>query len=346
MSIESNVFTRDDRNVNIVNSRSSRYDYDVDRRYVPYYTENRRRESDFETTGSTGYTGRIGPTGSAGRVGLTGPTGPPGTYIDISGDTGPTGEQGNIGEQGCPGCTGAPGDIGPTGERGESFDTTGPSGPTGEDGSIGDTGPTGDEGPIGPTGEDGSNGEKGHTGDEGPIGPTGEDGSNGDTGKDGSTGYTGYTGEKGSTGSNGATGEVGLIGPTGSNGPTGQNGSLTGNVVLTQGPNIVINSQDLNNYNLTDGYSYYIITSSGINLVSITGFMGGINGRLLIIFNDTGVAQTFIAESTNSLVSNRFLLRTGLGVLLNGQTITFLYMVGITINGIPNQNRWVLISII
>jgi len=264
MSIETNVITRDDRGVNVINTRTPRYEfYDVDRRYSRDYYENNNRHHRHEHNREWG---------SSGNTGFTGPTG-------------------------TRGCTGAPGLRGDTG-------------------LMGPTGPPGNS----------SEGEYG-TGPTGPTGPW----------VVGSTGSMGPTGERG---------EDGNIGPTGPQGPTGQNGNLTGNIVLTQGPNIVIGSQDINNYNLTDGYSYYIMKSPDENAVSIGGFMGGINGRLLIIFNDTGVIQTFIQESNNSLVSNRFLLRTPNQVLHNGQTITFLYMVGITINGISNQNRWVLISII
>ena len=272
MSIESNVFTTDNRmnGVNVINSRNSRYEnYDVDRRYVPEYTENYYRRHPYyhlHRDDNFGVTGATGPTGN-------------------------------------PGCTGAPGLHGDTGIMG----------------------------PTGPPGKSCDGYEK-----TGPTGPTGP----------GGTGSTGPTGERGEEGERGEQGENGVMGPTGPEGPTGQNGNLTGNIVLNQGPNIVIGSQDINNYNLTDGYSYYIMKSPDENSVSIGGFMGGINGRLLIIFNDTGVNQTFIQESSNSLVSNRFLLRTPNQVIHDGQTITFLYMAGITINGTPNQNRWVVISLL
>ncbi len=198
---------------------------------------------------------------------------------------------------------------------------------------LGNTGPTGCTGApgIGYTGTMGPTGEKGLDGLQGEMGPTGPPGEGGDA-------YTGPTGPKGSSGE---------IGDTGATGPQGQNGNLTGNVVLNEGPNIMIGTQDINNYNLTDGYSYYKMKSSDDeNSVSICGFMGGINGRLLIVYNDTGVNQTFVQEATTSLVSNRFLLRTPNQVIHDGQTITFLYMTGITINGVSGQNRWVVISLI
>ncbi len=207
---------------------------------------------------------------------------------------------------------------------------------------LGNTGPTGCTGApgIGYTGPMGPTGEKGQAGLHGEMGPTGPPGNGGDA-------YTGPTGPKGSDGNMGPTGEQGILGATGATGPQGQNGNLTGNVILNEGPNIMIGTQDINNYNLTDGYSYYKMKSSDDeNSVSICGFMGGINGRLLIIYNDTGVNQTFVQESTTSLVSNRFLLRTPNQVIHDGQTITFLYMTGITVNGVSGQNRWVVISLI
>jgi len=219
-------------------------------------------------------------------------------------------------------------------------------------GNTGPTGCTGAPGIIGPTGEKGINGLQGEIGPTGPPGEyrdayTGPTGPKGSSGQFGATGATGATGPKGEDGYAGPTGEQGILGATGATGPQGQNGNLTGNVILNEGPNIIIGTQDINNYNLTDGYSYYKMKSSDDeNSVSICGFMGGINGRLLIIYNDTGVNQTFVQESTTSLVSNRFLLRTPNQVIHDGQTITFLYMTGITINGVSGQNRWVVISLI
>jgi hypothetical protein len=221
-------------------------------------------------------------------------------------------------------------------------------------GSTGPTGCTGARGMIGPTGPPGiySEGYTGPSGPAGPIGYTGMPGIPGPTGppgisQEGYTGYTGAPGIAGPTGEKGSSGYTGATGSQGVTGPPGQNGNLTGNVILTEGPNIMIGTQDINNYNLTDGYSYYIMKSSDDeNSVSICGFMGGINGRLLIIYNDTGVNQTFVQEATTSLQSNRFLLRTPNQVIHNGQTITFVYMTGITINGVSGQNRWVVISLI
>lgn len=219
---------------------------------------------------------------------------------------------------------------------------------------LGNTGPTGCTGApgIGYTGTMGPTGEKGQVGLRGEMGPTGPPGEGGDaytgpTGPKGSSGEIGATGLQGIAGSTGPTGSSGQLGATGATGPQGQNGNLTGNVILNEGPNIMIGTQDINNYNLTDGYSYYKMKSSDDeNSVSICGFMGGINGRLLIIYNDTGVNQTFVQEATTSLVSNRFLLRTPNQVIHDGQTITFLYMTGITVNGVSGQNRWVVISLI
>ena len=84
--------------------------------------------------------------------------------------------------------------------------------------------------------------------------------------------------------------------------------------------------------------------TSNESSANITGFMGGINGRLIIIINNSRTNQKFIQESSNSLVSNRFVLGTSNVTIDNGQTILFLYTMNITVGTTPGQNRWVMLS--
>ena len=96
---------------------------------------------------------------------------------------------------------------------------------------------------------------------------------------------------------------------------------------------------------MTDGYSYYILKSPSQLSSTISGFMGGINGRIIYLLNDTETKQSFVEESNNSLLSNRILLSNGntLNIAQN-KTITFIYVTNLIISGVPGQNRWVMLS--
>ena len=214
-------------------------------------------------------------------------------------------------------------------------------GPTGKTGPQGPQGQTGPQGPEGYTGHEGPQGPSGQTGSDGLQGPTGYTGTNGIQGP---TGYTGTNGIQGPTGSNGQEGPIGLQGTTGPQGPTGLNGSLTGNILLTQGPNININTTNTDNYNLMNGYTFYVMESLGSVSSNISGFMGGTSGRMIILINSTDVNQTFLQESTNSLISNRLVIGSPNVVINRNQSIMFLYVNNLVIGSTSGQNRWVMIS--
>ena len=93
-----------------------------------------------------------------------------------------------------------------------------------------------------------------------------------------------------------------------------------------------------------DGFSYYVMKTTNETSADITGFMGGVNGRMIVIINDTLLNQRFIQESVNSLASNRFVLGVSVVTINRNQSITFLYSTNISINGLSGQNRWVMIS--
>lgn len=182
------------------------------------------------------------------------------------------------------------------------------------------------------------------TGPTGQKGQTGEPGPEGQKGQTGELGPTGEQGPQGQPGDQGQTGPPGDQGQTGPQGEQGQNGNLTGNIVVTQGPLINIISNNTDNINLTDGYSYYILKSPSQISSTISGFMGGINGRIIYLLNDTETTQTFVEESTNSLLSNRLRLSNPTINIMQNQTITFIYVTNLIISGIPGQNRWVMLS--
>ena len=93
-----------------------------------------------------------------------------------------------------------------------------------------------------------------------------------------------------------------------------------------------------------DGFSYYVMKTTNETSADITGFMGGVNGRMIVIINDTLLNQRFIQESVNSLASNRLVLGVSVVTINRNQSITFLYSTNISINGLSGQNRWVMIS--
>lgn len=256
----------------------------------------------------------------SGTQGSTGPTGPGYTgYTGYTGSTGYTGQTGPTGFTGPTGYTGATGYTGPTGFTGY----TGPTGPTGHTGYTGHTGETGYTGPTG------------YTGFTGPTGPTGI------TGRTGSTGRTGFTGFTGTTGHTGPVGTTGFTGPYGYTGPTG---SFNGVITFFEGPNIDMDANvsagNLNNY-LLENYSFFklINSSSGYD---ITGFSGGVSGRYIVIINNTTNNQTFQQENVLSLASNRFVLGVASKTIGINQSLTFIYVTGLTVGGNPAQSRWVL----
>lgn len=165
----------------------------------------------------------------------------------------------------------------------------------------------------------------GITGPRGDIGPTGKFGQTGPVG----IGFTGPTGI-GVTGPFGNTGQTGPIGPTGT-----FNGGV---IVLNKGPNINI-SNNVNNYVLDPNYSYFTIVSNSAN--TLTGFTGGVNGRIIYIINTSGFTQTFTHNSTSSSNGNRFVVTNASTNLANNSSITFMYTTGLA--GITT-GRWVCIA--
>ncbi len=100
-------------------------------------------------------------------------------------------------------------------------------------------------------------------------------------------------------------------------------------------------SSTLNNYLLQDFSFFKMVNASrGYN---ITGFAGGISGKLIVIINTTGSNQTFQQEDGDSDASNRFVLGVSNKTIGINQSITFIYVTNLTI-GTSGQSRWVLQS--
>ena len=211
---------------------------------------------------------------------------------------------------------------------------------------IGQRGPIGPTGIPGPTGATGQIGHTGHTGNTGPKGDTVTNGATGPTGRTGPIGRTGPTGPRGQTGPTGGfTGITGITGPTGILGPTGPSAGSAGAVIFAEGPNIDMfanlnPSPNLNNYLLGDFSFYKLINGpSGYN---VTGFAGGVSGKFIVIINNTTSNQTFQQENAGSSASNRFVLGVANKTIGINQSVTLIYVTGLTVGGTPSQSRWVL----
>jgi len=159
----------------------------------------------------------------------------------------------------------------------------------------------------------------------------------------GPTGFTGSMGPIGDTGPQGPTGQAGTTGITGPAGSTGPDGTYSGSLVFNQST-IMLTTTQTDNYVLSPGYSFFIITTNTPNLISnISGFTSGENGTHIIVVNATTRPQLFQHE-TASISSNRLWLGgSNQSISVNG-SISFIYVTGLTVNGIPGQSRWVKIA--
>ncbi len=326
-------------------------------------------------TGATGNNGTIGATGANGVTGANGTTGATGVGVTgATGNNGATGATGTNGVTGANGTTGVTG-VGVTGATGNNG-ATGATGTNGVTGANGTTGATG-VGVTGVTGNNGTTGATGIgiTGATGAQGITGNTGSNGTTGATG-IGITGATGVgvTGATGSNGATGSTGSTGPSGTSsfcaGATTNyvtkftSSSTTCNSILfDNGTNVGVTTAlpltvfDINgdyayrvyNYNIgagtlfnnlnttTNKFSSYRITGPAGDY-SISGFTGGVDGRIITIYNATVNNLDILEQNAGSLAANRIITGTGGDITVpNGASITLQY------NTV--DNRWISIAV-
>ena len=99
---------------------------------------------------------------------------------------------------------------------------------------------------------------------------------------------------------------------------------------------------NLNNYSLSNNSFFKM--SSGSAGYNITGFANGVSGRFIIVINNTTSNQTFQQENTNSLASNRFILGVANKTIGINQSVTFIYVTGLTVGADTNASRWVLTS--
>ena len=94
------------------------------------------------------------------------------------------------------------------------------------------------------------------------------------------------------------------------------------------------------NNNLSLASASFIRINTPTANFSITGMAGGLDGRMLVLFNSTTYNMTIANESGSSLAENRILTGTGADIVTVGQgAVTLIY----SITG-PNP-RWIVTSL-
>ena len=175
------------------------------------------------------------------------------------------------------------------------------------------------DGPQGIQGIQGPTGEQGIQGIQGPTGPTGEKGIQGPTGEQGIQGLTGPTGPTG------PTGEQGIQGPT---------GPINSYIQLDKGTMIALVS-DAHDFAIDSNKSFFELTGTG-GPYNVTGFLGGVTGRVIYILNTSSTDVTFIHDSPSSAEANRFVFPSDSNQTIGPNSVIEL---------IYNTNRWYLVSI-
>jgi len=92
------------------------------------------------------------------------------------------------------------------------------------------------------------------------------------------------------------------------------------------------------NNNLSLASASFIRISTPTANFSITGMAGGLDGRMLVLFNSTTYNMTIANASVSSLPANRILTGTGADIVTVGQgAVTLIYSV--------NDFRWIVTSL-
>ena len=92
------------------------------------------------------------------------------------------------------------------------------------------------------------------------------------------------------------------------------------------------------NNNVSLASASFVRISGPTGAFSITGLSGGLDGRVLVLFNSTVYNMTIVNASGSSVADNRVITGTGADIVTSGQgAVTFLY-------SIPDH-RWVVTSL-
>lgn len=92
------------------------------------------------------------------------------------------------------------------------------------------------------------------------------------------------------------------------------------------------------NNNVSLASASFIRISGPTGAFSLTGMSGGLDGRVLVLFNSTVHNMTIANESGSSVANNRVITGTGADIVTSGQgAITLLYSI--------NDHRWIVTSL-
>ena len=92
------------------------------------------------------------------------------------------------------------------------------------------------------------------------------------------------------------------------------------------------------NHNIAVGSKSFIRISGPTNNFTITGISGGVDGKMIIIYNSTGHQMSITHQGTGSSASNRIICSNGANVnILPYGTATLIYS--------AIDSRWVLVSL-
>ena len=109
---------------------------------------------------------------------------------------------------------------------------------------------------------------------------------------------------------------------------------IAGGIALRAGAFTAVNGS---NNNINIGGASFIRITGPTAAFSITGITGGVNGKVVILYNATTYNMTIANENTNSTATNRITTLTGSGVVTTGVgAITLIYD--------STASRWIVTS--
>ena len=110
---------------------------------------------------------------------------------------------------------------------------------------------------------------------------------------------------------------------------------IAGDIALRAGDFTAVNG--INNHNINVGGKSFIRITGPTAAFTITGISGGVNGKVVILYNAATYNMTIANENTNSTATNRITTLTGSGVTTTGVgAITLIYD--------STASRWIVTS--
>jgi hypothetical protein len=109
---------------------------------------------------------------------------------------------------------------------------------------------------------------------------------------------------------------------------------IAGDIALRGGAFTAVNG---NNNNINIGGASFVRITGPTAAFTITGIAGGVNGKVVILYNAATYNMTIANENTNSIATNRITTLTGSGVTTTGVgAITLIYD--------STASRWIVTS--